>query len=119
MFKTKNMLGLVLLYWIGKYFYKLAEEYDKSQWGFAILGIVVYYFGTFVLGFVFGLIVELISPGFFDTMNDMAINLLALPFGLLSCYLLYNYLEKTWEKNKPNPNKLIEEIGKPSDQIIS
>ena len=35
------MLGLVLLYWIGKYFYKLAEEYDKSKWGFAILGLVL------------------------------------------------------------------------------
>ena len=113
------MLGLVLLYWIGKYFYKLAEEYDKSKWGFAILGIVVYYVGILILGFTLGLVVELISPGFFETMNDMALNLLALPLGILSCYLLYKYLEKTWEKNKPNPNNLIDEIGKCSDQIIS
>ncbi|TDN87659.1 hypothetical protein DET49_111107 [Salegentibacter sp. 24] len=37
------MLGLLLLYWIGKYHYRLAGEYDKSQWGFTILGIVAYY----------------------------------------------------------------------------
>jgi hypothetical protein len=105
------MLGLVLLYWVGKYFYKLAEEYNKSQWGFAILGIVVYYGGVLVLGFILGIIVEFISPGYFDSMNDIALNLLALPLGLLSCYLLYLYLEKTWKKNKPNSHKLIDEIG--------
>ena len=50
------MLGLLLLYWIGKYFYKLAEAYDKSKWGFTILGIVVYYAGIVVLGLILGAI---------------------------------------------------------------
>ncbi len=113
------MLGLILLYWIGKYFYKLAEEYDKSKWGFAILGIVVYYAGTFAFGITFGIIAEITNPGLIEGFNETLLGLIALPFGILSCYLLYKYLEKTWEKNKPNPNKLIDEIGKSSDQIIS
>ena len=37
---------------------------------------------------------------------------LMLPFGLLSCYLLYKYLEKTWTKNDPRNNNNIDEIGK-------
>ena len=57
------MLGLVLLYWIGKYYYKLAEVYNKSQWGFAILGIVVYYAGIVVFAFAVGIIAELVAPG--------------------------------------------------------
>jgi membrane protein DedA with SNARE-associated domain len=113
------MLGLILLYWIGKYFYKLAEEYDKSKWGFAILGIVVYYVGTFLFAIILIFGAEIFSPGYFDDVNEKLIDFICLPFGLLSCYLLYCYLKKTWEKNKPNPNKLIDEIGKPSDQIIS
>ena len=106
------MLGLVLLYWIGKYFYKLAEEHNKSLWGFAILGVVTYYAGTLIFGFLLGLVAELISPGFFDDFNETLLGFIILPFGLLTCYLLYLYLEKTWKKTKPNTHTLIEEIGK-------
>ncbi len=106
------MLGLLLLYWIGKNYYNLAEEYNKSQWGFAILGIVVYYGGILVAGFITGIILEIISPGFLDSVHEMLFGLLMLPFGLLSCYLLYKHLEKTWGKEKPNLNELINEIGK-------
>ncbi len=106
------MLGLILLYWIGKYFYKLAEEYDKSKWGFAILGIVVYYAGTLIFGFGIGVIAEIISPGFFDGFNETILGLIVLPFGILSCYLLYKYLDKTWKKNIPIKDELIDQIGK-------
>lgn len=106
------MLGLVLLYWIGKYFYKLAEEYNKNQWGFAILGVVVYYGGILLFSVIIGVILEVFFPGVLDTFDETLFGFLMLPFGILSCYLLYKYLEKSWEKNKPNPNKLIDEIGK-------
>ena len=106
------MLGILLLYWIGKYFYKLAEAYDKSKWGFTILGIVVYYAGIVVLGLILGIVLEIFAPGYFDTMNDIALNLMALPLGLLSSYVLYKYLEKTWKKNAPSTNNSIDEIGR-------
>jgi len=106
------MLGLILLYWIGKNFYKLAEKYDKSPWGFAILGIVVYYSGILICGFIAGIISELVAPGSLDNFNEFLLSLLLLPFGLLGCYILYKYLEKTWEKNKPKTSQLIDEIGK-------
>jgi membrane protein implicated in regulation of membrane protease activity len=104
------MLGLVLLYWIGKYFYKLAEEYNKSQWGFAILGIVVYYGGILLFSVVVAIIMEIIFTGFLDTVNETLYGILMIPLGILSCYLLYKYLEKTWKKNKPINE--INEIGK-------
>lgn len=93
------MLGLILLYFIGKYFYRLAEEYDKSKWGFAILGVVVYYASTFVAAILY------YAFGFFDIdttnrYNDLAVSFAALPFGILSCYLLYYFLEKNWKKQK-------------------
>ena len=64
------MLGLLLLYFVGKYFYNLAKEYNKSNWGFAILGIVVYYGGIIIFSFIIGIVAEIISPGFFDTFNE-------------------------------------------------
>ncbi len=106
------MLGLLLLFWIGKYFYKLAEKYKKSQWGFAILGVVVYYGGILAFSLIIGIIAEIVSPGFFDTFNETGFGILMIPFGLLCCYLLYKYLEKIWKKNNPDPVELIDEIGK-------
>jgi uncharacterized membrane protein HdeD (DUF308 family) len=95
------MLGLILLYWIGKYFFKLAEEYNKNKWGFAILGIVTYYAGIIIFSFIFGIVIELTSPGAIDNINETLLGLMMLPFGILSCYVLYKYLEKTWKKNLP------------------
>lgn len=106
------MLGLVLLYWIGKYFYKLSEEYDKSKWGYTILGIVVYYAGTVLFGGIVMGLGEIFSPGFIDTFNETILGIMMIPFGLLSCYLLYKYLEKTWKKNDPTKNNMIDQIGK-------
>ena len=109
------MLALVLMYWIGKYFYKLAEEYNKSPWGFAILGIVVYYGAIVLSGLIVGIVMALTSPETLDNFNETLLSFLLLPFGILSCYLLYKYLEKTWKKNTPDPVELIDEIGKPNE----
>jgi hypothetical protein len=105
------MIGLLLLYWIGKYFYKLADEFEKSKWGFTVLGIVVYYTGTIVFAITFVIVAEIVSPGYIDTANERTIDLISLPFGLLSCYLLFKYLKKTWTKNDPRKNNSIDEIG--------
>lgn len=114
------MLGLILLYWIGKYFYKLSEEYNKSKWGFAILGIVVYYIASILFGIIILLIIDAFSNEYSeDPISDFLLGVIAMPFGLLACYLLYNHLKKTWEKEKPNTIKLIDEIGKPSNEISS
>jgi TRAP-type C4-dicarboxylate transport system permease small subunit len=83
------------------------------------LGIVVYYAGTFVFVIILLFGAEIFSPNYFETVNDRLIDVICLPFGLLSCYLLYNYLKKTWQKEIPNTNKLIDEIGKPSEQVGS
>ena len=106
------MLGIVLLYWIGKYFYKLAEIHDKSKWGFAVIGIVGYYTVTIVLAITFVIVAEIISPGYLDTVNRTVIDLISVPFGLLGCYVLYKYIKKTWEKKGPINSNNIDEIGR-------
>ncbi len=93
------MLGLILIYFIGKSFYTLAETYHKNQWLYAILGVVSYYVGTFIAGIFIGLYYELYAATSLEDMSDIALGLIALPFGLLACWGFYTLLKKQWEKN--------------------
>ncbi|MCB0457797.1 MAG: hypothetical protein R2776_08375 [Flavobacteriaceae bacterium] len=106
------MLGIILIYWIGRYFYQLAEKFDKNKWGFAVLGVVSYYAASFIGGIILGIIGEIISPGWIDTTSEMVLGLIALPFGILGCYGLYIYLKKSWEKRKKEEAVSIDDIGK-------
>ncbi|WP_299766496.1 hypothetical protein [uncultured Dokdonia sp.] len=101
------MLSLLLLYWIGKYFYKLAEAHNRSKWGFAILGIIAYYAGTLLFGLILGIASEFISPGFIDTINDILLGIILLPFGILCCYIFYKLLENSWKEEDPESSELI------------
>lgn len=93
------MLGLFLIYFIGKAFYDLAGLNNKNKWGFAVLGVVSYYGGTAIGGVIIALLAEF--QIFFDSVDDipdMLLNLLALPFGVLICWLTYRYLQNTWSR---------------------
>ncbi|MBK9451990.1 MAG: hypothetical protein IPN95_21740 [Bacteroidetes bacterium] len=91
------MLGLILLYFIGKRFYDLANTYEKSPWPFAILGVVTYYAGTFLFGILLGITLEIFSPGTLDDMNDFVVGLIAMPFGILCSVGLFYLLRRIWE----------------------
>ena len=92
------MLGLLLIYFIGKYFYDLTQLHSKSPWPFAILGVVSYYVGTFIGGLVIGIGIALFSETPVEEINDWIFNLLAIPFGLLACWGTYKILERNWSK---------------------
>lgn len=113
------MLGILLIYWIGKYFYKLADLYNKHKWAYGILGVLAYYGGTFFFGFFVGFILEFSSPGYADSVNELFFGFLMIPLGLLCCFLLYKYLEKKWKKEVPNINELLENFGEKEELNIS
>ncbi len=106
------MLGLVLIYFIGKYFYKLAEEFGKSKWGFAILGVVSYYGGAFLGGIILGLLSLVWDDFQVEYMSDMQLGLMAIPFGILMCIGVYSLLKRIWTKNKKKEVVSIDDIGK-------
>lgn len=91
------MLGLVLIYFIGKRFYDLAITHQKSPHLFGVLGVVSYYAGTFILGFV---LVLLLGVDAIEEMDQLFLGLAALPAGLLSCYIFYKVLENSWNKTQ-------------------
>lgn len=105
------MLGILLIYFIGKYYYDLAALHDKRKWVYAGLGIVSYYAGTMLFGLAFGVFMEIWSPGTLDTMNNTVLGLIALPVGVLSCYGVYTYLRKKWEGKAAQALDIIDEIG--------
>jgi hypothetical protein len=106
------MLGIFLIYFIGKRFYDLAVIFDKNKWAFAVAGIATYYVGAFMGGFIIALIYELWGTASFDDANEFVLNLIAFPFGIIACVGLYKLLEKNW-KRKPaiiSPNILDDDL---------
>lgn len=105
------MLGLLLLYWIGKFHYQLAKSYDKSKWGFAVLGLVTYY-GSMVIAVLFLVLICLLFGIEFDfEKNETLLGYAVIPFGALGTYGLYKFLENKWKKEYVNPLSEIESIG--------
>ena len=92
------MLGLVLIYFIGKYFYKLAEDFGKSKWGFAILGVVSYYAGAFLGGIILGLISIFWEDFDIEYMSDMQLGLMAILWSVNVCWSIFSFKENLDKK---------------------
>lgn len=91
------MIGIIFIYFVGKKFYKLAEEKHKKKWLYAIIGVLSYYFGLVTGGLALGVLLEIFMPGTVDSMNEMALGLLCVPFGLLACFGLYWIFKNAWQ----------------------
>lgn len=96
------MLGLILLYFVGKAFYQLAHEHDRSPWGFAILGVVSYYAGLFIGGIIIAIAYELFAEQSVESVNEILLSVMALPIGVLSCWGFYQLLKRSWSKAAAN-----------------
>lgn len=92
-----TMLGLLLLYFIAKPFYKLAEQYGRNSMGYSLLAIAAYYGGVFGFGLLLGIALELTSPGSIEGLNDFFLGLICIPAGLFTAWILYSYLEKRFK----------------------
>ena len=93
------LLGLILIFFVGKAFYELAGRHKKNQWGFAILGIATYYAGIMTAGFLMGIISELGIFSFYE-FPEAVLGIMAFPFGVLACWGTYTLLKKHWSKAK-------------------
>lgn len=90
------MLGLFIIYWIGKRFYDLATIHGRSPWGYAILGVAAYY----ITQLLFGMIAYVASPETFSNMDkgsELLLNLVGIGIGAGVWYLLLQYLTRKWE----------------------
>ena len=111
------MLGILFVYFVGKYFYKLAEEYKQNKWLFAILSIVMYYVGTAIGGLIIGTL-SLLFGFSVDWENQLLMSLIAIPFGFGSCWLFYYLLNKNWQNKAQIEVETIDNIGENSDSLL-
>lgn len=102
------MPGIVLLYFIGKYFKHLAELNRKKPWTWAILGVVIYFAGTFIGGIAIAGICIAIEYDI-NQLPEMLINLMAFPFGLLAAWISYRMMEKSWSKQSLDETNTLDE----------
>ena len=110
------MLGVVLIYFIGKRFFYLARKYNQKEWLFAILGVAAYYaVGTAFVVFLALMDFYVFAWGF-DWDNRYGMNMLVLPSGLLACWGLYRFLESKWKKSYSVVKDEIQDIGKQLDE---
>ncbi|WP_338763454.1 hypothetical protein WAF17_19655 [Bernardetia sp. ABR2-2B] len=96
------MLGFVFMYFIGKYFYELAQKANKTKsimWLFAVLGVISYYIGTFIGGVAIGFFAVIFDINL-TYYPDFAVNLVGVPFGILMCWGFYMILKNVWKKNE-------------------
>ncbi|MEP6735986.1 MAG: hypothetical protein ABJA70_10735 [Chryseolinea sp.] len=94
------MIGLALVYFVGKSYYQLAELHNKSKWAIAILGVASYYVGLVVGAIIITLIYEFGFSKSIEEVNDVLIGLMSVPAGILACWGLYKILENSWSKSK-------------------
>lgn len=107
------MLGIFLLYFIGKKFYDLSEAHKKPKWRFVILGIVCYYGGGAGLLFLGGFVVGVIDETLIDNLSsgqELMVNLLGIPAGLLCCWGFYKILQHQWQKAPQTSIGLAEDV---------
>ena len=91
------MLGLLIIYFIGKKFFDLAREFDKNKWGFAIAGVGSYYVGTFIGGVIITICLDIFLDKSIEEMDEFGLALIALPFGLLASWGLFVLLKRNWK----------------------
>ena len=91
------MIGIILIYFIWKRFADLAFKYNHKKWIYGLLGVIVYYAGCLLGGLILGLLSVIINF-VIDWENNLLMSIIALPFGLVTCYGTYYFLEKKWEK---------------------
>jgi predicted permease len=96
--QKENMLGLILIYFVGRKFFELAHEHNRSTWGFAILGVLSYYITQFIFGIIIAIV--MISTGNnLTTGGRLLINVAAILIGVAAVWGLYKGLESYWGKN--------------------
>jgi formate-dependent nitrite reductase membrane component NrfD len=113
------MIGIIFIYYVGNYFYKLAAKFDKNKWLFAIIGLAVYYGSTLFLGLIYGIILELTDNSISESTTETLILAIAgLVAGLTACYFLHKFLENKWQLEAiENKKDGIDNIGQVIEEL--
>ena len=89
------MLGLIFIYFLGRSYFRLAEDHNRSKWLWAILGVVFFYVLQVILGLTLGL-----TAYNWTLYNEVAVSFIGIGFGLVGSIGIFQLLKFNWSKNK-------------------
>ncbi|WP_299014187.1 hypothetical protein [uncultured Polaribacter sp.] len=102
-----QFLPYILLFYIGFYFYRLAENHQKNKWLFGFIGIVIYFLGAIVHPVYLMLFSELTV----DEFDLTAIGFKSFTLGLVFVFVSFQILNGIWNRKKKIKKEEIERIG--------
>lgn len=103
-----KVLGYIFIFYIGFYFYRLAENHKRNKWLFGIVGIV-----TFLIGLLsYPLIIRILYSEENHNFDLIFISFKSFLIGLLSVLFLFQLLNFIWSRKKVSKKGDIDKIGK-------
>lgn len=98
------ILLLIITVLIGWAFYRLAHDYYRSEWGFALLGGGVFIAGHVVFSFITGIVLALTGNAdvLLTSGGVILITIVVLAIDFIACGILYALLKRSWSKNPKN-----------------
>ena len=106
------MLALILffapIFFIWRFYAELAFEYDRSRWGFGMLGVGIYIVSRFV--FANGIVIITLNSGSVTTFDGystliLMANISAMALGSVVSTIFYYIIKRNWKKRpKPGSN---------------
>lgn len=94
------MLGLLLIFFLAKWYYDLAKKNNKkNSWLYGLLAVVIFYGFVFIGALVTVIVIDIFSPATLYGLSDLAIGLTGLPFGILAVWGGYVLLKRNFKKS--------------------
>ena len=103
-----NILNYIFLFYVGFYFYRLAEIHNKNKWLLGIIGIATYFIGSTV----YPLFIRFFYTEEIYDFDLAKITLKSFLIGFSCIFFLFHLLSFIWSKKKKINKKEIDKIGK-------
>ncbi|CAM1368000.1 conserved membrane protein of unknown function [Tenacibaculum soleae] len=91
-----SVFGYILLFYVGFYFYRLAENYNRNKWLYAFLGLVFFFIGCF--GYV--MYVRFFEMDEIQGFDIAMISIKSVGMGILFSFVMFHFIDFIWKKNK-------------------
>ncbi len=81
-------------------FFRVAKVNQQSPLIYAFLGVVSFYAGKYMGGFLVAILMEMAGYSTFYLNGNLAVELISIFFGLLACWLAFKLMKSGWHKDR-------------------
>jgi hypothetical protein len=103
-----SALGYIFIFYIGFYFYRLAENHKRNKWLFGFVGITTYLTSLVM----YPLLIRLLYSAEKHNFDLAVISLKSFLIGCLSVFFLFQLLNFIWSRKQHTNKEDIDKIGK-------